>query len=195
MYAEERQRTEFEKSATGGSATNLQEFYVALKMTSYIGPVDAATLARVSQLTQKTNQFNLTTRRYSEQQILDIAGQPGQGVYWIRLTDRFGDNGIIGIAVLRCRGAEAEVDTFLLSCRVIGRGVETGFLSYLADRAREQGATKLWGMFIPTKKNAPSKDFYRQHGFTCVSEENGAQRWEIDLTAHPLAWPEWVARG
>ncbi len=188
-YAEERLRTEFE-SAT----TNVEEFLASLKMEAEIGAVDAGTLARVSQLTQKTNQFNLTTRRYSEQQVKEMAADPSCGVYWLRLRDRFGDNGIIGVGISRLRGSEVEIDTFLLSCRVIGRGIEGGFLGYIAERARERGARRVWGWFLPTKKNAPCKDFYSSVGFTPGEvDSGGGVRYEYDLSRGPLPWPSCVA--
>src|SRR6185295_1366406 len=105
------------------AAPNLEEFLWSLKMEAEIGTVDAETLPRISQLTNKTNQFNLTTRRYSEQQVKDMAADPNYGVYWLRLRDRFGDNGIIGVGISHLRGDAVEIDTFLLSCRVIGRGI------------------------------------------------------------------------
>ena len=103
-----------------------------------IAPLTAAMLPRAAQLTQKTNQFNLTTRRYSEEQLSRMQ-PPEWGIFTLAAKDRFGDNGIVGVAILRLEGDVAEIDTLLLSCRVIGRTIETAFLAALAKLAGERG--------------------------------------------------------
>ena len=154
--------------------------------------VSPATLARISQLTQKTNQFNLTTRRYSEQQISDLAARPGCQVISLRVCDRFGDHGLVGAAITQDNGNSCEIDTFLLSCRVIGRTLETALLSHLAESARARGLRYLRGWFLPTKKNVPAGDFYPQHGFGQQSSNGEGSLWVLDLEdAHPKC-PEWV---
>ena len=95
-------------------------------------------------------------------------------------------------AITHHKGDTAEINTFLLSCRVIGRTVETAFLSFLADRARAQGARCLQGWFLPTKKNAPARDFYSAHGFTAAHQNGDGTLWTLDLAANSLAVPEWV---
>jgi FkbH-like protein len=142
-----------------------EDFYRFLNQEAEIASVLPSTLARISQLTQKTNQFNLTTRRYTEQQIEEIAGRVGCQVLSIRLRDRFGDHGLVGVAITSDEKATCEIDTLLLSCRVIGRTVETAFLSYIARAALKRGCRCLSGSFFLTKKNAPAYEFYRQHGF------------------------------
>ena len=107
----------------------------------------------------------------------------------------FGDNGIIGVVMANDKGAgEWELDNFLLSCRVIGRTVETAILATIIENARAAGARKIGGWFIPTKKNAPARDFYSQHRFTKVLEDGGKQRWEMDLTRTTVEAPPWVNR-
>jgi predicted enzyme involved in methoxymalonyl-ACP biosynthesis len=110
----------------------------------------------------------------------------------MRIRDRFGDAGIVGAAVVRVTGATGDIDTFLLSCRVIGRTVETALLAVIADEARAAGATQLTGRFIQTSKNAPARDFYRTHGFTEAGAEGDATRWTRDLTTAPLTVPDWI---
>jgi FkbH-like protein len=186
-YAADRQRVELERSA--GSR---EDFYRSLEQEAHLAPVSAATLARVAQLTQKTNQFNLTTRRYSEQQIAEMAACPGWQVLSLRVRDRYADNGLVGVAITRQNGGACEIDTFLLSCRVIGRTVETALLAYLAGQARARGATRLAGWFLPTKKNAPAREFYRSHGFRQVSENETGSLWELDLAQSTVTCPEWI---
>jgi len=194
-YAAERERAALEQSVGTG-----EDFYRSLRQEAEVSPVDRFTLARVAQLTQKTNQFNLTTKRYTEQQIDDLAKRPGWRVLALRLRDRYADNGVVGVAITHDEGGVCQIDTFLLSCRAIGRTVETALLAYLAEAARERGARRLRGCFLPTKKNAPAKDFYRAHGFTRVppasGEDTGAELWEAELSGpravRELRCPEWV---
>jgi FkbH-like protein len=188
FYAQDRQRAELEQS-TG----SLEDFYRSLEQEAQIGEVTPATLARVAQLTQKTNQFNMTTKRYTEAEIAALAKDKDWLIRWIRVRDRFGDNGIIGVVMGRLAGEGLfEIDNFLLSCRVIGRTVETAILANVLGHARAMGASRVGGYFLPTKKNAPAKDFYRQHNFTLVSETSGNQRWEMDLATSTVDAPPWV---
>jgi FkbH-like protein len=185
-YRQQQERTEFQ-----AEAASLEDFYRGLHMRVAIEPVTPATLPRAAQLTQKTNQFNLTTRRYTEEQLSRMT-PPQWGIYTLRAQDRFGDNGLVGVAILKFEGPVAEIDTLLLSCRVIGRTIETAFLAALARAAYDRGATKLAGWYLPTAKNAPARDVYRSHGFTLASEEGRASRWELSLPAAALKCPEWI---
>lgn len=190
QYAENRVRTELQQQA--GS---LEEFYESLKQEVQIATVTPMTLPRVSQLTNKTNQFNLTTRRYTEQQIQDLAASDHWRVYSINVKDRFGDNGLVGVAIANFTHNTCEIDSFLLSCRVIGRTVETGFLAAIVEEARRRNITKLRAWFIPTKKNAPAKDFLASQRFTKVAEDpDGKQTWEFDLANDSIDFPRWIKR-
>jgi FkbH-like protein len=187
MYQAQREREQLEQNLT-----SREDFYRSLQQQAEIVPVTKASLARVAQLTNKTNQFNLTTRRYTEQQILEMTATAGCDCFSIRVRDRFGDNGLVGVAITRNSGEVCEIDTFLLSCRVIGRTVETAFLSFLAEQARRHGATKLQGWFLPTKKNAPAQEFYSAHGFVSIEQNDKGTLWSLDLKSNSLACPEWV---
>jgi FkbH-like protein len=140
-------------------------------------------LARVAQLTQKTNQFNMTTRRYSEAETALLLNDDATVVRAYSLVDRFGDSGIVSVVIAR-KGAEAwELDSFLMSCRVIGRTVETAILALIADEARAASAGALVGDFLPTKKNAPASGVYEAHGFVenGGADSEGGRRWSLDL--------------
>jgi FkbH-like protein len=189
FYAEQRQRSEAEQKFQ-----SKEDFYRFLEQEAEIATVTPATLARISQLTQKTNQFNVTTRRYTEQQITEMAARPGWQVLSIRLRDRFGDHGLVGVAITHDHNEDevCEIDTFLLSCRVIGRTVETALLSHLAAAAAGRGRKRLVGWFLPTKKNAPAREFYRQHGFEVAIHNGDGTLWSLDLTAGRLGSPDWV---
>lgn len=186
-YAGERQRKDLQQSAT-----SLEDFYKSLRMEVEIAEVSAATLTRVVQLTQKTNQFNLTTRRYTEQQISALAQDPHWRVYSLRVRDRFGDNGLVGVAMTERKEDVVEIDNFLLSCRVIGRTVETALLARLAGVARKEDAKILRGRYIPTPKNLPAKDFLPSHGFKLIAEVEGTTTWEFDLGGKNISYPEWI---
>ncbi len=188
-YAEERLRSKLQ-----ASAGSLEDFYWSLQMEAEISTATRETLSRVAQLTQKTNQFNLTTRRYSEQQIADMAADPGWRIYSLRLRDRFGDNGLVGVAITHLQEGACEIDTFLLSCRVIGRTAETAFLGTVAEQARRSGGERLLGWFLPTKKNGPAKEFYPSHGFVCTREAQEGSRWEFELSRGEIVPPPWIKR-
>ncbi len=187
FYAEQHQRAELQQSTT-----SLEDFYRSLMQEVEIAAVNSQTLARAAQLTQKTNQFNLTTRRYSEQQIADMLNDPCCRVYSARVRDSFGDHGIVGMAITKTRDDAWEIDTFLLSCRVIGRTVETAILSFIANEARKSGAQHLQGWFLPTKKNVPARDFYPSHHFQISAEDGDVTLWVINLENTKITCPDWI---
>ncbi|MGH7824308.1 MAG: HAD-IIIC family phosphatase [Candidatus Binatia bacterium] len=186
-YAEERQRTQL-RCDTG----SLEDFYRSLQMEVEIASVTPQTLIRVAQLTQKTNQFNLTTRRYTEQQIAEAAASAGWRVYSLRAQDRFGDNGLVAVAITRFNGNACEIDSFLMSCRVVGRSVETALLSHLAAEALHKGGRFLRGWYLPTKKNDLARDFYSSHGFKLMEQRDSSSLWELDLEDGLIRAPEWI---
>jgi FkbH-like protein len=156
-----------------------------------IEPLSNAILKRAAQLTQKTNQFNLTTRRYNEEQLAQLIA-PRWRAFALRARDRFGDSGLVGFAILQFEGGVAEIDTFLLSCRVIGRTIETAFLAALAKVAADLDAVRLVGRYAPTSKNEPAREFYPSHGFSRCGDEQDQSRWELSLPARSLKCPDWI---
>jgi FkbH-like protein len=135
-----------------------------------IAPATGYSIPRIAQLTQKTNQWNMTTRRYTEAQIQRYAVDPAFRVFSASVRDRFGSHGIVGVIIIGVSRPIARIDTFLMSCRVIGRGIESLMLSYAADQAREAGCSTLLGEFIPTAKNAPAAGFYAASGLRKMGE-------------------------
>jgi len=153
---------------------------------------DRVGLQRIVQLINKTNQFNLTTRRYSEEDVVPLLGDSRSVTLQIRLTDRFGDNGIIAILIGRLNDErELEIDTWLMSCRVLGRHVEEATLNALAAEAKRISATALIGVYRPTAKNGMVRDHYRKLGFTLEQEDaDGSSRWRLDLQDYvPIETP------
>jgi FkbH-like protein len=179
-YEEQRGRTQLHEAAT-----SFEGFLASLEQQASIDPVTDASLGRAAQMCQRTNQFNLTTKRYTAANLEALLASPDNELYTLSVADRFGDSGITGLAILRIDGQEAIIDTFLLSCRVLGRRIEDAFLAFLADRAVACGATSLLGLFEQTAKNSQVARFYADRGFDEV--EQGAFR--RSLTAAPLAAP------
>jgi len=184
--SKERERLKTEKG------NNLEDFLFSLDLTLEIGSADEARLGRVAQLTQKTNQFNLTTRRYSESRLRQLLAEEGWRLFYCSCRDRFADEGLIGTAIIRERDGQWEIDTFLLSCRVLGRGVEDAFLSWLCSEAARAGMRRLVGEFIPSDKNSQTQGFYQKHGFTPTEEKDGHYFWALDLPAATCRWPAWI---
>lgn len=194
MYAQQRQRAELESSAA-----SIEDYLRSLDMEAQIGMLepggDAALFDRVAQLTQKTNQLNMTTRRCTVQEVIAMAGDPAWRIYWISVRDRFGDNGVVGVmfASVDTPGVW-KIDTFLMSCRVIGRTVETCMLATLAQHAIEAGAHTLEGWFRPTRKNAPAQAIYKQHGFKVALTQGDDTLWRLDLPQGAPRHPQWILR-
>ena len=187
-----RQRAEAESArATAGS---LEGFYRDLAMQISVAPIGPPSLPRAAQLTQKTNQFNVTTKRYTEAEIGERLRDPAWVGFTVAVKDRFGDNGIVGVALARVDGPALAIDTLLMSCRVIGRTVETAMLAHLCDEATARGLASLKGRFVPTPKNAPARDLFERHGFARGAERDGGDDWCLDLATHRVDWPSWFVR-
>jgi FkbH-like protein len=187
-YSEQRERRQLETSA--GS---IEDFYWSLEMRAEIVDVNSSTLARIAQLTQKTNQLNTTTRRYTEHDILGMLRDPTWILFGIRIIDKFGDNGILGATFIKIAGEAAQIDTFLLSCRVIGRTVETAMLSRVCDIATMNNCSRLTGWFLPSKKNAPAAKIFSDHGFTIATQSENGTLWQLDLNERSVETPAWIS--
>ena len=149
-------------------ALSREEFLASLELVMDYVEVRAEHVGRVAQLTNKTNQFNLTTIRRTEADVRALVDSDDHLVRAIRVADKFGEYGLVGVAILRAGDTEWEIDTFLMSCRVLSRGIETAFLATLTAEAAERGAKSFLGRYVPTPKNPLVKDLYPQHGFTEV---------------------------
>ena len=177
------------------SRTDLNAYLTSLDMTLTAQPIDELSLRRVTQLLNKTNQFNLTTRRRTE---AEIRAQMLSPEAWLtlacRLTDRFTDHGLIAVITARRQpekqagqppayAPEAVIEDWLMSCRVLGRGVEHACLNLLAADARARGIRRLIGLYRPTTRNTQVSDLYARLGFELLAEESdGATRWSLDLS-------------
>ncbi|MEY8199230.1 MAG: HAD-IIIC family phosphatase [Colwellia sp.] len=151
-------------------STNIGEFLGSLTMSAQFSPINNLSNARSYQMLTKTNQFNLTTIRYSEAEVIKIANDSQWLTLTASLTDKFGDNGQVGLMFVKLLGDEAVIDTFLMSCRVIGRTLETAIISEVADKLRKLGIVSLKARYFPTHKNELVKDLYENHGFDLIEE-------------------------
>jgi len=188
--ADDEKRTEFYKTqaqrlALQESTSDLEGYLESLDMTLHLAPFDKIGRPRITQLINKSNQFNLTTRRYTETEVAVIEDDPSTITLQARLIDCFGDNGMISVIICRKENGAWNIDTWLMSCRVLGRRIEQAMLQFLNQQLKGRGATELLGSFIPTKRNGLVKDHYPNLGFDLVSAGNdGTTHWRLDLTKH-----------
>jgi FkbH-like protein len=188
FYQDNAKRASLQKQVGGVDA-----YLASLDMTITFLPFDATGRARIVQLINKSNQYNLTTRRYTDPEVAAAENDSEVFTLQVRLADIFGDNGMISVVI--CRPAEAgvwEIDTWLMSCRVLGRKVEQMVLREILKAARATGIHKLNGIFKPTDRNKLVADHYGKLGFTKVAEEeSGLTRWEllvegVDVESAPM---------
>lgn len=169
---------------------SMEEFLVGLDMRAIVGPVEPTTLPRIVQLLAKTNQFNLTTRRHTGAQVQTMLDS-GAIVRWMRVKDRFGDNGLVGVAIAVCENNDRwRIDSFLLSCRVLGRRIEEVFLAVIAQCVGEQGGKTLIGEYIPTAKNEQTATLYPSQGFQPLDDRK--QYFALDLKENCLSFPPFI---
>jgi FkbH-like protein len=186
-------RARAEITSAQANAATLEDFYASLDMRLRTSPFSDVDLPRIAQLVGKTNQFNLTTRRHGIERLRGFAADPACVHLAFRLSDRFVDHGLIGVLIAFVRDDELDIDTFLMSCRVIGRTVEVAMLEQLAKRACELGLTSLRGSYIETAKNAVAAGVYPALGFSPVDEDAAAVSWLYDLRTQPPIRSEFVA--
>ena len=161
MYAQQRERNQLQKSIS-----SLDDFLEQLDIQVKIKKSSEFLIPRISQLTLKTNQFNLTTKRYQEEEIRNFTNDEKFIVGCAQVSDKFGDNGITGVYIINKQEKMWFIDTFLLSCRIMGRGVENGILTQILIDAKNNGIEEIRANFIPTQKNKPAQSFLSDFGFT-----------------------------
>jgi len=191
--AEDTQRTRqyqdaHNREAYQGSVGSVEDFLRGLGLRVDIALADDGSMARVVQLLAKTNQFNLTTRRHDEPTIRRRTASGEWRVYTMRVTDRFGDFGLTGIAIVVPGDGSWHLESFLMSCRVIGKSVETALLARIAQDARGAGARSLTAEFIDSGRNQVASTFLPGHGFTPDSDG----RWSRSLDTPGLDCPAWI---
>ncbi len=180
FYQDNAKRASLQKQVGG-----VEAYLASLDMTITFQPFDVTGRARIVQLINKSNQYNLTTRRYTDPEIAEAENDPEVFTLQVRLADIFGDNGMISVVI--CRPGEPgvwDIDTWLMSCRVLGRKVEHMVLREILEHARAAGVYKLTGAYRPTERNKLVVDHYAKLGFGLVAEEpSGLTRWELLVDA------------
>ena len=163
--------------------TDMESFLESLDIHIRIEMANEFNIPRIAQMTQKTNQFNLTTRRYSESDIRSRL-ENGWDICCMSVFDRFGDNGITGCLLMNGN----EIDSLLLSCRILGKGIESAFLNTVLERFKDKGIRSIKAEYIPTTKNAQVADFYDRCGFTLTGQkQDGTKTYSLDLTSADLS--------
>lgn len=186
---EDRQRSDqyqanAQRAGLSSGSRDMADFLASLDMTLEVGPFTALSLPRVTQLINKTNQFNLTTRRYTQAEVRDMMESTGVMTLQARLTDRFGDNGIISLVIARVEGSSCEIDTWLMSCRVLGRRVEEALMAEIVRRARDRSVTRIVGRYIPTSQNGMVAEHFAKLGFSLVDNQGTSTIWGLSPDQH-----------
>jgi len=171
------------------------EFLASLEMTAEIAPFCPVYLERITQLINKTNQFNLTTRRYTTAEVEAIANDPAFVTLYGRLADRFGDNGLVSVVIGRVSDKTVELDLWLMSCRVLKREMEFAMFDALVEQCQAQGIRRILGVYIPSKKNGMVAGHYEGLGFTRLDGTSGdRQVWQYDVPQTYSARTRYIRR-
>lgn len=178
MYQENARRAREE-----AAFENYEDYLKALYMKAEIKPFAPVYMARIAQLTNKSNQFNLTTRRYSQAEIEKLAADGNYITLYGKLEDKFGDNGVISVVIGHQTGEVLHIDLWIMSCRVLKRNMEYAMMDRLVEMAQEAGISEIRGYYYPTAKNRMVKEFYSLQGFDKIEEDQqGNSQWRLQLT-------------
>ncbi len=177
MYKENAKRNEMLNSFS-----NYDDYLKSLEMKATIKPFETIYMARIAQLTNKSNQFNLTTHRYTQSEIEEVANDKNYITLYGKLEDTFGDNGVVTVVIGHIEEKILHIDLWLMSCRVLKRDMEFAMMDSLVKKAKEIGITSIKGYYYPTPKNGMVKEFYGLQGFTKENEdEQGNSIWNLNL--------------
>ena len=189
-------RDEARRKTLRSQVTSLDDFLVSLDMQVCIGDASDETIARVSQLIGKTNQFNLTTRRHSQAALQEMIDSDSYDVRWTSLDDKFGKSGIVGVTITRYDDAVASIDSFIMSCRVMNRQVEDAMLVDIIETSETRNCVRIEGEFIATAKNSMLADFYasREFGNEVVDGDSRSSSIDIHSASASLHWPVCIKR-
>jgi len=171
-----------QRSSSQNSFQDYGEFLASLEMTAEIGPFAQVYLERITQLINKTNQFNLTTRRCTVAEMESVSKDPNYIALWGRLSDKFGDNGLVTVLIGKMENGVVEIEVWLMSCRVFHREMELAMFDAFIELCQARGIKKIVGQYIPTKKNAIVAEHYANLGFTRVTATaERVENWTLDV--------------
>jgi FkbH-like protein len=186
-------RARAETAKFQSAARSLDDFYRSLDMEARVAPLDELHLPRVVQLLAKTNQFNLTTRRHGESVLRSFMEDPRYVALYLKLRDRFADHGLVAVTIAEIAGPVMDIDTFLMSCRVIGRTVERKLMERLSAHALERGCTRLRGAYVPSARNQVVERLYDTLGFHRTGRDpEGSTTWEYDLAGRGIIKSDFI---
>jgi FkbH-like protein len=178
-------REEAQRELTKTHFTNINDYLTSLGMEIRLERFNAFNLPRIAQLSQRSNQFNLMTRRYGEAACEAMMSDPCVAPLTVKLADKFGDYGLISVVILKNAESDIEIDEYLMSCRVLQRGVESFTMNNIFSYAARQGAKRVTGHYLPTKKNDMVKGFFKSFGFEKIADgEGGASQWALAVGAY-----------
>lgn len=178
------------------SFADYKDYLKSLEMKAVIAPFEAMYMARIAQLTNKSNQFNLTTKRFSQSEIENIAQNPQFITLYGKLEDKFGDNGVVSVVIGEKEGKTLHIRLWLMSCRVLKRDMEFAMMDTLVEACKEQDINTIYGYYYPTAKNAMVKEFYAGQGFDKSEEdEQGNATWKYEIPAEYQNKNEVIERG
>lgn len=159
---------------------NYEDYLISLEMKAEIKSFESVYMSRIAQLTNKSNQFNLTTKRYSQAEIENVASSDNYVTLYGKLEDKFGDNGVVSVIIGNIKSNILHIDLWIMSCRVLKRDMEYAMMDELVANCQSLGINKIMGFYYPTAKNSMVKDFYSLMGFTKISgDESGNSTWEF----------------
>ena len=176
MYQENARRVKAQ-----ASFSDYGEYLDSLEMKAVIKPFESLYMARIAQLTNKSNQFNLTTKRYTQGDIEAVARNKEYITLYGKLEDKFGDNGVVALCIGHLSEGICHVELWLMSCRVLKRDMECAMLDSLVANCKKAGITEIRGYYYPTAKNGMVKNFYRDMGFKQLSEDSNGSSWSLDI--------------
>ena len=178
-------REEAQRELVKTQFTNISDYLVSLGMEIRLERFNAFNLPRIAQLIQRSNQFNLMTRRYGEAACEAMMNDPSFAPLTVKLADKFGDYGLISVVILKPMGEDVEIDEYLMSCRVLQRGVESFVMNNIFAYAARLGAKRVVGHYLPTKKNDMVKGFFKSFGFEKIADDDsGGSQWALAVDAY-----------
>jgi FkbH-like protein len=160
--------------------TDMNDYIRSLEIELTIEEVNNITIVRAAQMTQKTNQFNLTTQRYTDTDLSEMLSE-GAKIYTLSVKDKFGDSGITGLCICKLKGETVDIDSFLLSCRILGKGIEDAFMNWILKELKQLNFKTIHSKFISSAKNIQVKEFYERFGFEIISESESVKLYNLDL--------------
>ncbi len=175
-------RENAERAKEQAAFDNYEDYLLSLDMKATIRGFESIYMSRIAQLTNKSNQFNLTTKRYTQNEIEDTANDEQYITLYGKLEDKFGDNGVVSVIIGHIIGDQCHVDLWIMSCRVLKRDMEFAMMDSLVNKCKERKVSKIVGYYYPTAKNKMVKDFYAVQGFEKISDINGDTVWEFNIT-------------